>query len=326
MPKVSILIAVYNAEKYLCQCMDSLLGQSLHDIQVICVDDASTDNSLKILNDYAQKDNRVEVITLLENVGQAKARNEGLRVAQGEFVCFLDSDDWFSCDALQSAVDVFDQYPLTDCVLFQVQMVKGTEEAPYQMEPFNCLSGMEAFEKSLTWAIHGIYMTRAELYQQFPYDETAHSYSDDNTTRIHFLHSREVRSCDGIYYYRQHSESVTHQVSVRRFDYLRANENMMKELVDRNVDRKWVVMYENVRWLNVIDTYMFYYWNRRSLSQEECRYGLGEIRRAWSSINPSMLKLRNRLKFGYMPLHFSWQLFRAQEEIYFMLRKLIKGK
>ena len=82
MPKVSILIAVYNAEKYLCQCMDSLLGQSLPDIQVICVDDASTDNSLKILNDYAQKDDRVEVISLLENVGQAKARNEGLRRAR----------------------------------------------------------------------------------------------------------------------------------------------------------------------------------------------------------------------------------------------------
>ncbi|MBR3389562.1 MAG: glycosyltransferase [Prevotella sp.] len=326
MAKVSILVAVYNAEKYLRKCLDSLLEQHLREIQIICVDDASTDSSRDILDEYALRDNRVEVIALPENVGQARARNRGLQVAKGEYVCFLDSDDWFSPDALQQAVETFDENPETDCVLFQAQMVSGETEETYPMPAFECLSGEEAFEKSLTWEIHGIYMARAQLYQEFPYDETAHSYSDDNTTRIHFLHSREVRQCKGIYYYRQHAESVTHQVSVRRFDYLRANESMMGELVNRGVCYKWVKMYENVRWLNLIDTYMFYFQNRHRLSQDECQYGLSEMKRVWKTIDPSALKWRNRYKFGYMPLHFSWRLFRRQEETYFTLRKLIKGK
>lgn len=326
MAKVSVLVAVYNAEKYLRKCLDSLRKQTIHDIQIICVDDASIDSSLAILNEYASNDDRVEVIALRENVGQARARNEGLCIATGDYITFLDSDDWLSQDALLQAVNVFEAHPYTDCVLFQVQMVEGTLETPYAMKKFDCLSGLEAFEKSLTWAIHGIYMARATLYQQYPYDVATRAYSDDNTTRIHFLHSREVRLCDGIYYYRQHAESVTHQISVRRFDYLRANESMKRELVNSRVISKWIALYENVRWLNVIDTYMFYFWNRSHLSREDNEYGLSEIKRAWKSIDLSLLKRRNRWKFGYMPIRFSWPLFRLQEEAYFMLRKLIKGK
>ena len=77
-PKVTVLVAVYNAEKYIRKCLDSLIEQTLTDIQVVCIDDASTDNSLSILNEYAGKDNRIEVIALTENHGQAHARNQGL--------------------------------------------------------------------------------------------------------------------------------------------------------------------------------------------------------------------------------------------------------
>ena len=74
MPKVSVLVAVYNAKQWLPQSLGSLLSQTLQDIQVICVDDCSTDGSLTILNDYASRDQRFEVIHLEENQGQARAR------------------------------------------------------------------------------------------------------------------------------------------------------------------------------------------------------------------------------------------------------------
>ena len=102
-PKVTVLVAVYNAEKYIRKCLDSLIEQTLTDIQVVCVDDASTDNSLFILNEYAKKDNRIEIIALTENHGQAYARNQGLVKAKGQYVCFLDSDDWMSADCLEKA-------------------------------------------------------------------------------------------------------------------------------------------------------------------------------------------------------------------------------
>ena len=86
MCQVSVLVAVYNSAKYISRCMDSLLAQTLKDIQIICIDDCSTDESLEILNKYADTDPRIDVISLKENCGQAHARNEGLRRAGGKYI------------------------------------------------------------------------------------------------------------------------------------------------------------------------------------------------------------------------------------------------
>ncbi len=98
-PKVSVIIPVYNVEKYLKQCLDSVLGQTLQEIEVICVDDGSTDSSMEILKDYAKQDNRVTILSQ-KNMHAGVARNAGLAVARGEYLSFLDSDDWFEIDML----------------------------------------------------------------------------------------------------------------------------------------------------------------------------------------------------------------------------------
>lgn len=94
MPKVSAIIPVYNTEKYLEKCLDSVCNQTLSDIEIICIDDCSTDGSLEILKDYAQKDNRIKLIEFKENKGAAAARNEGIKAATGEYIGFIDSDDY----------------------------------------------------------------------------------------------------------------------------------------------------------------------------------------------------------------------------------------
>lgn len=93
MTKVSIIIPVYNAECHLRQCLDSVLAQSLKDIEIICVDDGSTDGSLRILNEYAKKDNRIKVIHK-QNGGLVSARKAGTAHASGQYIGFVDSDDW----------------------------------------------------------------------------------------------------------------------------------------------------------------------------------------------------------------------------------------
>lgn len=92
-PKVSIIIPVYNVEKYLNRCMQSILNQTLKEIEIILVNDGSTDNSPVLCNEYAGNDNRVKVVHK-ENEGLGFARNSGMEVAIGEFVAFCDSDDW----------------------------------------------------------------------------------------------------------------------------------------------------------------------------------------------------------------------------------------
>lgn len=94
MIKVSVIIPVFNVEPYLKECLNSLIPQTLKDIEIICIDDCSTDNSLKILQEYAKKDERIKVFEQKENKGQGFARNFGITLAQGEFITFCDPDDY----------------------------------------------------------------------------------------------------------------------------------------------------------------------------------------------------------------------------------------
>lgn len=100
MVKISIIIPVYNAGKYLSVCLDSILQQHFQDFEVIAVNDGSTDNSGQILAEYAQKDKRIKVISQA-NAGVSAARNFGLRVAQGEYVSFVDGDDYLALEMYQ---------------------------------------------------------------------------------------------------------------------------------------------------------------------------------------------------------------------------------
>lgn len=105
-PKVSVIVAIYNAEKYLKQCLESIIGQTLKDIEIICVNDGSTDSSLSILNKYASLDSRIKIYTKEnEGLGGASARNYGLDIAKGEYISILDSDDFFEFDMLEKAYE-----------------------------------------------------------------------------------------------------------------------------------------------------------------------------------------------------------------------------
>ncbi len=94
MPKVSVIIPVYNAQKYLERCLNSIVNQTLEDIEILLVDDCSTDKSVEIVQRYSKKDKRIKLIKSKENQGAASARNKGLDVAKGEYIGFIDADDY----------------------------------------------------------------------------------------------------------------------------------------------------------------------------------------------------------------------------------------
>lgn len=115
-PIVSIIIPVYNVEHFLPQCLDSLLCQTLKDIEIICVNDGSTDNSLEVLNEYAPRDERIIVLEQ-SNAGVSVARNNALKYVKGEYYMFLDSDDWLEQDTCEVAYNAAKQKD-ADCLMF----------------------------------------------------------------------------------------------------------------------------------------------------------------------------------------------------------------
>lgn len=107
--KISVIVPVYNTEKYLHKCVDSILAQTFTDFELLLIDDGSTDNSGKICNEYAAKDNRVKVFHK-ENGGVSRARNLGIDNARGEYLSFIDSDDYIRPDMYAELVAVADKY------------------------------------------------------------------------------------------------------------------------------------------------------------------------------------------------------------------------
>lgn len=323
--KISILVAAYNAEKYIRKCLDSLQNQTLQEIQVICIDDASTDNTLTILKEYATLDRRFTVLAQPVNKGQAVARNRGLELATGEFVTFLDSDDWYAEDALEKAYDVVVTHPLTDTVLMDLFFFY---EDSNDYIPYHCraekkvYSGKEALVLSLDWSIHGVYMVRNAIHKAYPYDTSSRMYSDDNTTHLHFLHSREVRFSDGIYYYRQHPSSNTNRCNIRRFDYMDAGLNLKKLLQDEGLERNVLSLNENLRWANVVGMYIYFLRYKSCFSGEEQNEIVQRFRFHHEQVDANLLRPGLKYRFGYFPFKNSFVLFRLEVGLYHFLRKL----
>ena len=127
MPKVSVVIPVYKVEKYLPACLDSVLSQSLRDIEVICIDDASPDGCPEMLDGYALRDARVRVLHLPENHQQGYGRNRGTEMAKGKYVYFLDSDDMITPEAMEELYALAEKDNL-DCIYFDSQVVFANKE------------------------------------------------------------------------------------------------------------------------------------------------------------------------------------------------------
>lgn len=129
MVEISVILPVYNVEDYLRQCLDSLLSQTFNDFEVICIDDGSTDNSLAILLEFEQQDNRVKVIHQ-KNIGVAKTRNDALNLIKGNYVYFMDADDYLDNTAFQKLYGNITSNN-SDFAILKAYFVNGDEKYKY---------------------------------------------------------------------------------------------------------------------------------------------------------------------------------------------------
>ena len=324
MTEVAILVAAYNAAATLPRCLDSLCSQTLADIEIFCVDDCSTDDTLSLLRRRAALDSRIHVLQTPVNSGQAVARNLALEHVHAPYVCMVDADDWLSPDALEQALTVFRQHLQTDCCVFHLMLHEAADDSehdyglPQRLAQGQPLTGEEAFELCLDgWKLHGLYLTRTRLHRQYPFDTATRLYSDDNASRLHYLHSREVRACGGTYYYYRHESAMTDvsHFSIRRFDMMEANLSLLISLKKESVRPKVLRRYEGNRWMTFIYCYRLYLEHLDEMDAATAAQIAKRLNTILHTFRPSRLPLRYRWKPGYW-LTLNRSFFHLQQQAY----------
>ena len=238
MVKISVVIPVYNVEKYLEQCLDSVIAQSFEDIEVICVNDGSTDSSLEILKRYADNDSRIKIISQ-KNKGAGAARNVGIENAAGEYVYFMDSDDYLNSDAFERLNGFLDDEP--DFVMFKISNfyedgTKADDDDYYTMPYLKSRVGKNSFnyEDVSDFALNlcvcpPSHLFRREFISDIRFPENI--LFEDNV-----FFTQALFKAQNIYFYdeflynrRRRLDSTTTPISVRSIDTIEIT-NMILDL------------------------------------------------------------------------------------------------
>lgn len=216
---ISVIIPVYNVEKYLNECLDSVVNQTFSDIEIICVNDGSTDGSLSVLKEYSSHDSRLKIISQ-ENRGLSAARNAGLKVAKGNYIYFLDSDDYIELDALQELYTQVTEKDL-DMLLFKTccfddNSKEKFKENYFEMNFLNDLINGEVFNyKDIDQRVYDLAVTmgstffKHELISGFVFPEGL--IFEDNPFFIEaILNAKKVFFLEKyLYHKRERKDSIT---------------------------------------------------------------------------------------------------------------------
>jgi len=237
-PKISVIIPCYNGDKYLSQCVDSILAQTFTDFELLCVDDGSTDDTPKILACYAGKDNRVKVVTKA-NGGVSSARNAALDIARGEYICFVDADDYVHPDYLKIALNAitgeqadFAHINFQD-VTYETKIEPSLMEKAKNSVIVNPLTDILPFKNDIFLASCAfVYKAKALGNIRF----SAAIISEDILFNSRFLKRAQkgVLITEPLYFYRYNSTSTIHTKfsKDKALSYLSVAEDLYNEFKD----------------------------------------------------------------------------------------------
>lgn len=246
-PLVSIVVPVYNSEKTVSKCLDSLISQTFRDVEIICVNDCSKDNSSQVLNEYVSKDNRIVVINHEENMNAGGARNSGIKAAKGEYVCFVDNDDWLRLDALELLCGEIEPN-VTDMVTAD-WVTYYSEDNQIINKNLPC---SDNFERCIEYTCKYGFRMLGTLYRRTIflsnnlYFPEKVFYEDNAIERALFCLSRNFKYVEEpLYYYASAPNSVTSSVSLRKaIDRITTTELYIANLKRLNLYDNYKLLFE----------------------------------------------------------------------------------
>lgn len=251
-PKVTVIIPVYNGEKYIERCIESILNQSYKNIELIIIDDNSTDNTYQIIKKY-QSFSNVLYTRNRNTLGPGNTRNIGLKKALSPYVLFLDSDDWIDLNCIEKAVSILETNPLIDIAIWEVKTAYYSSRFSirYQYQYDNILDNKMAlgllshsFENEYFISpLLGCKVFRKNLLETHKIFFPDTIYEDDMFTFLAILYSRKIALITGNYlYYYQHSDSLTHYFCEKNVNDFFKTFNELYEYID-NSSKKYYYHY-----------------------------------------------------------------------------------
>jgi len=218
--KVSVILPVYNVESYISQCLDTLIHQSLHEIEIILIDDSSTDRSGAICDEYAINDDRIVVIHNTVNIRQGLSRNKGIEIASGEYIGFVDPDDWVDLDFYEKLYNA--------AIKGNFDIAKSTSKYYYQNGEFSHSTDFNRNIKKgqckgkplflLFMNEHGTAIYRKEIMvnHNIRYPDIRNAEDDVFLLQYTYFAKSITLVSESYHYYRQHEEST---ISIREWVY-----------------------------------------------------------------------------------------------------------
>ena len=246
---LSIVVPVYNVENYLKKCVDSLLNQTNDNYEIIIVNDGSTDNSLKICEEYS-KNKKIKLYTK-KNGGLSSARNYGIDKASGEYIAFVDSDDWVTNDYVEKITDTINDNKNSDLITYDIISINdgwqdGVTRKIYKnfdsMDKHNFIQ--ECFNPSFAWA--RVY--KKELIEKIKFPKENYWYEDMATTPIVLAKSKNMKYIDKpLYYYRQRNTSITNSyMNPKTLGVIKAWDNSLKNIPKEYLDDYVCALYKSL--------------------------------------------------------------------------------
>lgn len=301
MPKISIVIPVYNAEKFLVETLDCVKNQTFTDFECVIVNDGSTDKSLEIINSYVNVDKRFKVITVPNNGCANIPRNIAIRNSIGEFVFNLDADDLIEFDTLEKIIIRQNE---TNAFIVLIRMIGCVNEVegelwrlPLDSFNMNCeLTGNEACDLTIgSWQLpcNGMFAKRC-LFENVP--EGTYFISDEIASRHLLFKANKVAFAETKYLYRNNNNSITRAVSPKIFDRL-----MTDELLDLFISERFAltsntcVRLRNTRLFNMIYLQFDFFKYKNQFTREKQNEIACNFRKVYNSQN--LVLLRKELPF-----------------------------
>lgn len=214
MIKFTIIIPVYNEEKFLNQCLDSVLNQTYKNLEIICIDDCSTDNSYEILKEYQNKDSRIVLMQNPQNNGPGETKNFGLNNATGDFVHFLDSDDWLELNTYEKLAKEIENNPDIDLIQFghktisnKTRQIKGYYNSLNYQNPNFIITPKTKIYFCTGYCSDKLFKLKLLTDHQIHFSNYP-CYEDNIVSILSTIYSKNMKFADGYFYnYRVDNES-----------------------------------------------------------------------------------------------------------------------